>query len=72
MLFPIDYPPATGKLRHRKVVVKQAKDGQWYVVEIASNGEDTVVSETYKRRRSAIDSAIRYCQVNRDLYEEVE
>ena len=42
-----------------RLIVKQGKDGQWYVSAVARNGQTVVVTEGYTRKASAVRAAKR-------------
>lgn len=48
----------TGKLHVRK-----SRDGQWYFVATARNGEPVATSETYTRKADAVRGAQRFRDV---------
>ncbi len=68
MLRKIEVPPAPAKMRRRKFIVKPSVDGQYYIVQIGSNGRTTLGAETFRKQKSAIDSAVRAAQVQSDVY----
>jgi uncharacterized protein YegP (UPF0339 family) len=42
-----------------RLIVEPSRDGQWFVVAVARNGQKVAVTETYTRKTSAVRAAKR-------------
>lgn len=42
-----------------RIEIRGSKDGQFYIAKVAANGEDLLVSETYKHHENAVAAAER-------------